>query len=127
MNIIDFRIEILSNFFGIYIYTVCSLSCCKVNHHKSNPATHDSNGRVTAHEHQGQELQPLQSENDLVQDGAVDDQWDGNGQVQQGEAIGDEDPASLGDRCHLIKYVEEQHEPQDCVDRFDREFGGGKE
>lgn len=78
VNIIYYGIE-FSALFGIYIYTVCSLSCCKVNYHESNPATHDSNGRVTAHEHQGQELQPLQSENDLVQDGAVDDQWDGNG------------------------------------------------
>lgn len=59
-----------------------ALSCCKVNYHKSNPTTHHPDCRVTAHEHQGQELQPLQSENELVKEGAVDDQRNGNSKVQ---------------------------------------------
>lgn len=58
---------------------------------------------------------------------AVHDQWNGHGDVEQGEPVGKEDPRPFGNGRDLVKHEQEQNQPQDGVDRLDGELGRGEE
>lgn len=80
---------------------------CKINDHKPNPASDNSKGTVTAHEHQWQELEPIPSEDQLVPQGTVDNQRNRNGQVKQRKSVEYENSGPLGDRCDSVEDEEE--------------------
>jgi hypothetical protein len=62
-----------------------------------------------------------------VHDGAVQDQGNTDGNIQQREPIQQEYPGSFGDGSHPIKDKQKQHQPQDGVDRLDGKLSGGEE
>lgn len=100
---------------------------CKINHHKPNPASDNPKGTITAHEHQRQELESVPSEDQLVPQGTIDNQWDRNGQVKQRKPVEYENSGPLGDGCDSVEDEEEQHQPQDCINSLEGEFGGCKQ
>ena len=63
---------------------------CEVHCHVADPAPYDTHRRVRAHEHQRQEL-VLLLEDDLVDEGAVHNQRDADGDVERADAVGQDD------------------------------------
>jgi hypothetical protein len=57
----------------------------------------------------------------------VRDQWNGHGVVQQRKPIEQKDTRPYRRGRQLVECKKKQHEPEDSIDCFDGEFGGGEE
>jgi hypothetical protein len=82
-----------SLFYPRYVQTE-NISGIEKDDQETDPARHDSDGRVRADEHQGQELK-AGAEDERVAERAVSDQRDGDGGVEEGEAV-EEEVARVG-------------------------------
>ena len=55
--------------------------------------------------------------------GAIDNKGDRDGQIEQRKPVEYENSGPLWDRCDSVEDEEEQHQPQDCIDSLEGEFG----
>lgn len=62
-----------------------------------------------------------------MDEGAVGDERDAHGNVQEAESIEEKDAGASGGRREAIKGEQEEEEPEDGVDGLDGEFCGGEE
>lgn len=99
----------------------------KVYHHKSKPAPHYPQGRVAAREHERHKLVAIQAKDELVDQGAVQDQRNANRDIQQRKSVQQEYPRPFRHGCHSVKGKQEQDQPEDGIYRLDGKFGGCEE